>query len=225
MAFSLMRRQPLPPTWGFSRRDLTTFLDLIAAGFVVQVFFDQWIAAFLNEYRDAPLVLLVSFLPDGFQLVQLFTIAFLFFVSYRITAHDSRLADRGLFVLGGGIVSGGATDFLKLVFGRLRPDAFVNDGMYGFNFLAGRDGFDSFPSTHAAVAAGLAGALVVLWPEHRRIFFSLGWAVTLTRVLTGRHFPSDAIIGFAVGLGAVIFVRALFAMRGIKLQPQDEAKK
>jgi membrane-associated phospholipid phosphatase len=43
-------------------------------------------------------------------------------------------------------------------------------------------------------------------------------------VIIGKHYPSDAIVGLAVGLGVVIVLRALFALRGIRLQPQGETK-
>ena len=62
------------------------------------------------------------------------------------------------------------SDNRRLMFGRLPPDALLTDGAYGFHFFSGGSGFDSFPSSHAAMAAGIAGAVLVIWPEHARLF-------------------------------------------------------
>jgi hypothetical protein len=62
-------------------------------------------------------------------------------VAYCASASDAggdRLrADRGMFVLGCGVVSGFAADKLNLVFGPLPPDALLTDGAYGFHFFSG----------------------------------------------------------------------------------------
>jgi hypothetical protein len=108
--------------WLISPAGQKAIADYKINGEQLQLFFDYWIAALVNQYRDAPLVLLLSFLPDGFQLALLFTFGLLVLVSYRVTSHERLPADRAMFVLGSGLVSASAADSLKLIFGRLRPE-------------------------------------------------------------------------------------------------------
>jgi membrane-associated phospholipid phosphatase len=101
----------------------------------------------------------------------------------------------------------------------MRPSAFINDGVFGFNFFTPIADLDSFPSGHAAVAAGLASGLSILWPHNRAIFMNVAAAVASTRVITGDHFLSDAMSGFAVGLCACWFLQLLFRHFGIHVGP------
>jgi membrane-associated phospholipid phosphatase len=100
---------------------------------------------------------------------------------------------------------------LKAAFGRLRP--WIALGLPD-PFGAPHD--PSFPSGHAAggfcVAAFLALALPVAWPESRRrarvvaaLVAGLAAFIALSRVYLGAHFPSDVVAGAALGVvvGAV----------------------
>jgi membrane-associated phospholipid phosphatase len=94
-------------------------------------------------------------------------------LAYRVMSGDRLRTDRGMFILGCGVIAGFVAAKLKMIFGRPPPDALLNEGDYGFHFFSGGTGFDSFPSSHAAMAAGLAGALSAMWPAHRRLFLDL----------------------------------------------------
>jgi undecaprenyl-diphosphatase len=113
-------------------------------------------------------------------------------------------------------------DKLKIIFGRSPPDALITDGAYGFHFLEGGSGFDSFPSAHAAMAAGVAAGASVLWPAHRRLFMGLAAVVAASRFIVGAHYVSDTLLGFAVGLGAVVLMQLVFHHCGIQLKPKDD---
>lgn len=58
----------------------------------------------------------------------------------------------------------------------------------------------SFPSAHAATAAGLWVGLSALYPQGRWYFAVLALLSGLQRIDSGAHFPSDVCFGFAVGL-------------------------
>lgn len=63
----------------------------------------------------------------------------------------------------------------------------------------------SFPSGHAAVAAGFAAALGWRYPRGRLAFAVLAVLAALQRVASSAHYPSDVAIGAAIGLvGAAI---------------------
>ena len=58
----------------------------------------------------------------------------------------------------------------------------------------------SFPSAHTAVAVAFAFALSQLLPRGRTVFFTLAGCVGLQRIVSLHHFPSDVLVGAAVGL-------------------------
>ncbi len=58
----------------------------------------------------------------------------------------------------------------------------------------------SFPSGHAAVAAGLATALAWKYPHGTLTFAVLAVAAAIQRVVSSAHYPSDVAFGAAVGV-------------------------
>lgn len=60
----------------------------------------------------------------------------------------------------------------------------------------------SFPSGHAASAAAFAVGVALEMPVLAAPVGTLAAAVGASRVVTGVHFPSDVVAGFAVGTGA-----------------------
>jgi membrane-associated phospholipid phosphatase len=63
----------------------------------------------------------------------------------------------------------------------------------------GDDGSHSFPSGHAATAAGLAVALAVLYPRGRWLFLALAALAAFQRIEVQAHFASDVLAGAALG--------------------------
>lgn len=60
----------------------------------------------------------------------------------------------------------------------------------------------SFPSGHAAVAAGLATALAWKYPHGLPVFVCLAAASAIQRVVSSAHYPSDVAFGAACGVAA-----------------------
>jgi membrane-associated phospholipid phosphatase len=60
----------------------------------------------------------------------------------------------------------------------------------------------SFPSGHSASAAAFATAVALEAPVLGPPIIVLAGAVGLSRVVTGVHYPSDVLAGFAIGAGA-----------------------
>jgi membrane-associated phospholipid phosphatase len=67
------------------------------------------------------------------------------------------------------------------------------------------------------MAAGIAAALAIIWPDHRRLFIFLASLVAGARFVAGIHYPSDVLLGFATGLGAVVATCVVFYAAGINL--------
>ena len=117
---------------------------------------------------------------------------------WGLMEHDQHAHETG--ILGSeAIVDGAVVDeALKLVFWRERP---ALDNARG-HFFTGNAGADSsFPSMHATLAwssaAVLAGEYPAWWKQAG--IYSAATAVSLTRVLGQKHFPSDVLVGSAVG--------------------------
>jgi membrane-associated phospholipid phosphatase len=110
--------------------------------------------------------------------------------------------------LGAGLIADG----VKLVVGRWRPSAAgtwssVSDTFIGWlpllketNIAGSRYAMQSFPSAHAATAAGLAAALAMLYPRGRWLFAAFAMLAMLQRIEAQAHYCSDVFAGAAVGL-------------------------
>lgn len=108
------------------------------------------------------------------------------------------------------LVSQLSTDFIiKPFFDRARPfETAADTRVYGL-----RPTTRSFPSGHAANAAGGAFALARLAPEGRVIFWALAVLVSVSRVYLGVHYPADVLAGWLLGLAVAWFVVGRTAWR------------
>ncbi len=59
----------------------------------------------------------------------------------------------------------------------------------------------SFPSAHSAIALMIATTLSHRYGRYRVVWYSLAGLVGLSRVYLGVHYPSDVIVGAAIGYG------------------------
>jgi membrane-associated phospholipid phosphatase len=112
-----------------------------------------------------------------------------------------------------------ASSLIKALVTRVRPrNALLGDGVYALDTfgraLLSPDASQtsasvlmSFPSGHAAVAAGLAAALCHLAPHGRWLFIGLALMACLQRLVGGAHYLSDVCFGAALGLlGAALIL-------------------
>ncbi len=109
--------------------------------------------------------------------------------------------------------SGLITMGLKYLFGRLRPP-FVDGALpwEAFPFTAGYK-FASFPSGHSTTSGALAMALALLFPRFYWLFLSLGVLIASSRSFIGVHFPSDVVMGLAIGAGFTWIYARSFARK------------
>ncbi len=108
--------------------------------------------------------------------------------------HDDRLSETGLLAGEAAINSTAVVYGFKEVTQRQRP--YQGDGNGSF-FSGG----SSFPSEHAAIAWSIASIWAHEYPGWFSQFaaYSLATTISATRVTARQHFPSDVIIGSALG--------------------------
>ena len=109
----------------------------------------------------------------------------------------------------------GLTFALKNTIRRTRPYG----ALPGVTKRSGGDpgGIDpfSFPSGHSAIAFSMATSVSLSVPRWYVVGPAMTWATAtaLARVWHGMHYPSDIVVGAALGSGVAIVVHALFANR------------
>ena len=213
-----------PPGWQIGRRELVLAIHLTAACVVALAFIDQWLAAVLGEIQHSSIVFALRQMPDRARLSVVILVLMGLLIVYRTFTGDRGSTDKGMFVLGCGVVAGCLSDQLKLAFGRPTPAFPLPDGSHAFHFFGGGSGFDSFPSSHAAMAAGIAGSVCILWSAQRHIVILIAGAIVTSRFISGAHFLSDALLGAAVGLFTVVCMQLFFHHCGINLGSPRRAK-
>ena len=109
-------------------------------------------------------------------------------------AKDDHMRETG-FLAGEAAANAGAVAYIFKALAR-RPRPF-QDGGNGSFFSGG----SSFPSEHSAFAWSIASVVAHEYPGSftKAIAYGLASAVTLTRITSGQHFSSDAVIGSLMG--------------------------
>ncbi len=102
-----------------------------------------------------------------------------------------------------------ATNQVKHAVGRVRPEHSIAGTYYQqtgtwqrlpADFRQEKERGPSFPSAHAANSAALAVLAALLWPRLRRSTWALPAVVGWSRLYLGKHFPTDVIGGWALGI-------------------------
>jgi len=109
-------------------------------------------------------------------------------------SHDDHQRETGVLAGEAAIDSLAVVTALKYSFGRERPDQ--GQGLGNF-FQHG----DSFPSEHSAVAWSIASVIAHEYPSTftKVAVYGLAAAVSASRVLGKQHYPSDVVVGGAIG--------------------------
>jgi hypothetical protein len=108
--------------------------------------------------------------------------------------HDDHLQEAGLLSGEAAINATGVAYLFKEITQRQRP---LQDDGNGDFFKGGA----SFPSEHSAIAWSIASVLAHEYPGWltETAAYGLASAITITRVTAQQHFPSDVIVGSALG--------------------------
>jgi undecaprenyl-diphosphatase len=107
---------------------------------------------------------------------------------------------------GGALMSGALAFVLNQVIHALHDRARPYEAHAGVwhPYASGADA--SFPSDHTSAAFGIAWAVFLYDRTVGAVFLALATFVGISRVVTGAHYPGDALAGVAVGLVAALVV-------------------
>lgn len=118
-----------------------------------------------------------------------------------LARHDPKLTETGRLGAEAVIDSGTVVLALKLVSNRERPLEGDRKGHFWPNGTGSWDWDSSFPSDHAATTMALARVIAGEYPRWYVVAPAYGFAetVSVSRILANAHFPSDVVIGQAIG--------------------------
>jgi len=145
----------------------------------------------------------------------------LLYIVYR--KHNYKIAKKSAYIFGSVALAGIIVAIIKVIAGRMRPELYFNDNLYGFSGFHLGNAFNSFPSGHSATAFAFLVSLSLLFPRYRYWFIGLAAAVALSRVMLLRHYVSDVLIGSLIGTLTALIVYKVFLIarkkRTVLLQP------
>lgn len=126
------------------------------------------------------------------------------------------LAVRLMFVFLAIGVPGLFVTIVKRLIGRARP-SLTGPPFDPFSYapLIWRADHASMPSGHATTAVAAAIAIGALWPRSLPLMWTYAAVIAVSRVVVSAHYPSDVVVGAAVGLLGALLVRNYFAARGL----------
>jgi membrane-associated phospholipid phosphatase len=108
--------------------------------------------------------------------------------------HDDHAQEAGLLSGEAALDAVGATTVLQYAFGRQRPSDGTGQGYFWH-------GGTSFPSDHSTAAWAVASVMAHEYPGtlSQLFFYGLASAVSISRVTGKDHFPTDVLVGGAIG--------------------------
>lgn len=166
---------------------------------VISYFFiDQELALEMRSIRVDYYVFLriLSILCSPATQLSLWTLLFLWALFIRQNSDLSKL----IFPITASLITTNtAIRFIKVFFGRSRPDMFLEEGIYSLQFLSFERVYSSFPSGHASVVASICGLWAAKYPKYALFWIGFTILFSLCRVGIEAHFLSDVLFGNYLG--------------------------
>lgn len=138
-----------------------------------------------------------------------FGLCFLALRAMRVTKPAWKLQDLLTQLSVAIILATAAKDFLKWVFGRPWPEAFISFGTYEFSPLNNGLHYGSFPSGHTSYISAPLFIISYYYPHLRWPCCGVIGMVMIGLVGGGYHFPGDTVAGLLTGLLAASGTLAL----------------
>jgi membrane-associated phospholipid phosphatase len=179
-------------------RHAVCFLFFLILMVYCYFFVDKSLTFQITEIREVyyiPLRILSILTSPATQL----TIWMWLFLWYLLVRRSEKLALTYYPVIASLIASNALIRFIKIFFGRSRPDMLLNDHIYALKLLSFERVFSSLPSGHASSLASIFGLFAAKHPKHALFWIFSSVVLSLCRVFIGAHFLSDVLIGNYLG--------------------------
>lgn len=113
-------------------------------------------------------------------------------------------------------LSGIAANIIKVLACRSRPPLLIEHGIETWNLLGFNTEFlwNSFPSGHASTGLAIALTGSALYPQLRWMFWTVGLAIALGRIMLNVHYVSDVLAGGLLGVVVAMLVNNRLARVG-----------
>ncbi|HEV7344413.1 MAG TPA: phosphatase PAP2 family protein [Devosia sp.] len=215
--FALDHRWPL----GLDRKNWPDHAAALIFVLFVLVFFDVWVSQSLQAWPDvwrAPFSFITDFGLSDWVLIPALLVFVLTLLAlllplsrYRPVIFELSLVS-SFFLVGVG-VPGLVANGLKRLFGRARPEHYLETGGFHFQHFLNDWTFQSFPSGHATTAIGTAFLVSFMAPRFFRLILLIAVMTGLSRIVIGMHYPTDVVAGFAIGMLGAYAARNIYARR------------
>ncbi len=199
--------------WDWRNVHLTLLLSVVLMSSLSMWFLDKRLVAFFQQSPHSHRQVWEFITQAGVSTAYIVT-SLILFVFFQWIHKRELWANKALLVFLSVTLGGLFNAVLKFLFGRYRPKALLEEGLYGFTFFKTEYIHTSFPSGHANTAAALVVALCLIFPRYRLIFLSLALLVIMSRVALCIHFLSDVIWGAYVGGVTALWVSSQMDRRG-----------
>ena len=136
-----------------------------------------------------------------------------------IINHDKKLQKQSFEVIGSLAIATVTTQLLKRIVNRPRPYESYND-IYPDEFESGK----SFPSGHTTTAFSTATSLTLTTKKWYIAVPAFAWVTSVgySRMYLGEHYPSDVLMGAAVGTASAF--ASQWIMKKIILKKKETVK-
>lgn len=217
--------------FGLTSRTWPDFAAAIVGILFVLVFFDAYVSQTLMAWPDAwkaPFALITDLGLSDWVLIPALIVLVLAGLAVRLVPRGLyrratyELALLASFFLVGVGLPGLFVNLLKRLFGRARPEYFLEAGMFEFRHIFNDWSFQSFPSGHATTAIGTAFVIGFMAPRYFRLILLISVMTAFSRVVIGMHYPTDVVAGFVVGTLGAYGVRNVYARRRWLFAPSPD---
>lgn len=130
---------------------------------------------------------------------------FLAGIYFRFVQKNAVIDARAWYLLGCVFIVNVVGFAVKIAVSRARPDLLFSADQFGFYWFQMKDSYWSFPSGHSLTIASMVVGLGVIFPRYFYALFVFGILVAISRVLLFRHYLSDVMTGFYLGVLVVGF--------------------
>lgn len=224
---NLTQRWPL----GLNAKNWPDFAAAFVGILFVLVFFDAYLSQTLTAWPDAwraPFAFVTDFGLSDWVLIPSLAIFVLAFIAIRLMPrglYRRAVYETGLvasFVFIGTGVPGLVANLLKRLFGRARPEFFVESGSFKFQHFLNDWSFQSFPSGHSTTAIATAFVIGFMLPRYFRLILLIAVMTAFSRVVIGMHYPTDVVAGCVVGMLGAYAMRNVYARRRWLFAPMPD---